>query len=342
MGMRLVDYFLKLWKAAVRKIGPIASDGTTKNGGKRPLCITGCGLALLLSGCSGPGVGPLTRKTPSPIRATTRPYVIENKRYFPQKHFELVQTGVASYYGGKDGCHGSKTAMGERFNMFHLSAAHKTLPLPSIIMVENLENGKKLVVRVNDRGPFKKNRILDVSVAVARQLGFYHKGQAKVRIRTLVSESLKLAENKAGFRKIKCRKPREIANLSTQRYYVKLPCGPLGKAVTVKKAISEWGKTEFRKFNNGFHVVVGPYSTQLGALQVCQRMPRLYEPHVICEKNPCKINGKSRSPVVSGQYARQPNASEKRSGKRSKKNRMIRVGHQFSILQKQRFRKIEN
>jgi rare lipoprotein A (peptidoglycan hydrolase) len=151
---------------------------------------------LLLSGCGGPPeemiLGP---KTPSPKRATSAPYVINGVYYAPQSHYELCETGISSYYGGPDGCHGTSTSMGKRFNMFALTAAHRTLPLPCVILVENLENQKSLKVKVNDRGPFINNRILDVSWKAAERLGFLEKGLAKVRITTLVDESLALPEN---------------------------------------------------------------------------------------------------------------------------------------------------
>lgn len=136
-------------------------------------------------------------KTYSPIRATSRPYVINGQRYEPQHHYELQEEGLASHYGGHDDrCHGSLTSTGERFSMNGLTAAHKTLPLPSVVKVENLENGRCLVLKVNDRGPFIKNRIIDVSARAAHLLGFYHKGIARVRVTALVAETLALPENR--------------------------------------------------------------------------------------------------------------------------------------------------
>jgi rare lipoprotein A len=91
--------------------------------------------------------------------------------------------GVASWYG--DAFHGRPTANGELFDKDLVSAAHKTLPLPSLVEVTNLDNGKKLVVRVNDRGPFVDGRIIDLSHEAARQLGYADKGLAHVRVRYL-------------------------------------------------------------------------------------------------------------------------------------------------------------
>ena len=96
-----------------------------------------------------------------------------------QPDYEAV--GVASWYGAQ--FHNRRTADGELFDMDVPSAAHKTLPLPCIVEVTNLENGRKLQVRVNDRGPFVDGRVIDLSREAARQLGFYAKGTARVRVR---------------------------------------------------------------------------------------------------------------------------------------------------------------
>ena len=262
-----------------------------------------------LSGCSGPPV----IKTPSPIRATSRPYVIKNKVYVPQKHYELMQTGIASYYGGRDGCHGSRTANGERFNMFQLSAAHKTLPLPSMVMVENLENGRKLVLRVNDRGPFASNRILDVSVAAARRLGFYHTGCAKVRLYTLVRDSLCLPENQPGFCK-KSIKGQEIGNLSLRRYYIQVPCKDKHKLFSMKKSLTPWGRTHIKKMGNRCGVWIGPYSTQWSALQVSQRIPKVYGQTIVCQQNASSRVGLGKKPQKRKRKIRKPSSQSSRSG----------------------------
>ena len=109
------------------------------------------------------------------------PYKINGKWYRPAVDNDYVEVGIASWYG-RD-FHGRKTANGETFDMNAISAAHTTLPMPSYVEVKNLKNGKKIVVRVNDRGPFAKNRIIDLSRAAARKLGFEHEGVAKVRVR---------------------------------------------------------------------------------------------------------------------------------------------------------------
>lgn len=94
----------------------------------------------------------------------------------------FTQTGLASYYGVGDGTHGNRTASGEIFNAYGLTAAHKTLRLGSCLMVTNLQNNKSLKVRVNDRGPYAGGRILDLSYGAAKILGVVSAGVARVRI----------------------------------------------------------------------------------------------------------------------------------------------------------------
>jgi rare lipoprotein A len=118
-----------------------------------------------------------------------RPYVINGVKYYPQIHYKYTAVGVASWYGPD--CHGKKTASGKKFDQNKLSAAHRTLPIPCVVMVENLENKKKVKLIVNDRGPFAKThrRIIDVSRKTAEVLGFREKGCTKVRVTCLPRES---------------------------------------------------------------------------------------------------------------------------------------------------------
>lgn len=120
-----------------------------------------------------------------------RPYTINGVWYRPAVDWTYVEEGVASWYGSE--FHGRATANGERFDMRELSAAHRTLPLPSIVQVTNLENGRSLKLRVNDRGPFARNRIIDVSKSAAKELGFYDQGTARVRVQLVADESMRLA-----------------------------------------------------------------------------------------------------------------------------------------------------
>ncbi len=119
-------------------------------------------------------------------------YTIKGKRYYPKVDYDYNKKGVASWYG--PGFHGKTTANGERYDQNALTAAHKTLPMPSIVRVTNLENGRSLIVRVNDRGPYAHGRIIDMSKRGAELLGFKNNGVAKVRVQVLEAESRKVAE----------------------------------------------------------------------------------------------------------------------------------------------------
>ncbi len=110
-------------------------------------------------------------------------YTIGGRRYYPAYDPAYDAVGVASWYGSA--FHDRLTANGERFDKNVLSAAHTTLPLPSIVEVTNLDNGRRLRLRVNDRGPFVDDRLIDLSEAAARELGFIDRGLANVRVRFL-------------------------------------------------------------------------------------------------------------------------------------------------------------
>jgi rare lipoprotein A len=110
-----------------------------------------------------------------------RPYEVNGVWYTPRHEPNYDETGLASWYG--EAFNGRPTALGERFDMNALSAAHKTLPLPSLVEVTNLDNGKTTTLRVNDRGPFVQGRIIDLSKGAAEELGMLRTGIARVRVR---------------------------------------------------------------------------------------------------------------------------------------------------------------
>lgn len=141
----------------------------------------------------GPPSTPVVAKNIPPVMPRPEPlsqlgnppfYEVDGQRYFvlPSSH-GYRERGIASWYGRK--FHGRRASNGETYDMYALSAAHKTLPLPSYVEVTNLENGRKIVVRVNDRGPFVKNRLIDLSYAAARKLGIFEKGTGLVEVRAL-------------------------------------------------------------------------------------------------------------------------------------------------------------
>ena len=149
----------------------------------------------LLAGCAETELIATTAKSGKPAPGTDykvgKPYQINGVWYYPKEDFDYDETGIASWYGSEFA--GRPTASGERFDPNGLSAAHRTLPLPSMVRVTNLENGRSLALRVNDRGPFSQGRIIDVSRRGAQLLGFQQNGTAKVRVEIMEQESRTLA-----------------------------------------------------------------------------------------------------------------------------------------------------
>jgi rare lipoprotein A len=162
-------------------------------------------LAALLSGCAthggyykgdGPGGPPpvnldkMADATPrvEPLnRGANEPYTALGRKYIPYTSLKVYRArGVATWYGRK--FHGKKTASGERYDMYAMSAAHTILPIPSYARVTNLSNGKSVVVRINDRGPFHADRIIDLSYAAAYKLGYVGAGSAKVEVEAILPE----------------------------------------------------------------------------------------------------------------------------------------------------------
>lgn len=125
-----------------------------------------------------------------PIRqATTRPYEVMGQSFKPMSDVNpFSQTGVGSWYGRK--FHGAKTASGEAYDMYGMTAAHPTLPIPSYARVTNLENGRQVVVRVNDRGPFLRSRIMDLSYTAAWKLGYVSKGSARLQVDAITPDEI--------------------------------------------------------------------------------------------------------------------------------------------------------
>lgn len=144
-------------------------------------------MGLALSACSGGGsydyAGGHAGYGGGGVYKVGNPYKIAGRWYHPAVDPDYDKVGIASWYGPK--FHGRPTANGERFNMNALTAAHTTLPMPSWVRVTNLENGRSIILRVNDRGPFVGNRIIDVSRRGAQLLGFEKQGTVRVRVQVV-------------------------------------------------------------------------------------------------------------------------------------------------------------
>ncbi|MCK9418217.1 MAG: septal ring lytic transglycosylase RlpA family protein [Nitrospirae bacterium] len=148
---------------------------------KRSILVLCC---LLLASSCAPKKFTATKPPASGQKAYQRPYTVLGQRYEPlQTHAGFVQSGIASWYGPD--FHGKKTSNGETYDMHAMTAAHKTLPLGVFVRVQNRENGREAVVRVNDRGPFVKGRVIDLSYSAAKTLGVDIAGTAPVRIEAL-------------------------------------------------------------------------------------------------------------------------------------------------------------
>lgn len=172
-------------------------------------------LALAVCACSSPDAVKRTAKTgersgkvvdrrlgvsASPYRPLTynvssykvgEPYRIAERWYRPKEYEHFSETGIASWYGQR--FHSRQTANGEVFNMYAMTAAHRVLPMPSVVRVTNLSNGRSVVVRINDRGPYAHERIIDLSLAAAEKIGFRRKGIARVRVELLPEMSRRVA-----------------------------------------------------------------------------------------------------------------------------------------------------
>lgn len=191
-------------------------------------------------------------------RAGNKDYTVRGKSYRVMKSPEnYTEEGIASWYGKK--FHGHKTSNGEIYDMYSMSAAHKTLPLPSYVEVENTANGKKAVVRVNDRGPFHEGRIIDLSYAAASKLDIIKTGTAPVKV-TLLKVDKPQDDN-------------EWQGARLNRYFVQLVA--ISSREKAEQAANTFKKqfdlpTDIRQSGSVFRVRLGPFydydETQRAAL----------------------------------------------------------------------------
>lgn len=136
-------------------------------------CLLLLALFQVISGCA--------HKTTGHRAGTGNSYVVNNKRYYPiPSAAGYSESGIASWYG--PGFHGKRTSNGEVYDMHAMTAAHKTLPMNTMLLVKNLQNGRQTVVRINDRGPFVRGRIVDLSFQAAKAIGLVKNGTAKVEV----------------------------------------------------------------------------------------------------------------------------------------------------------------
>lgn len=164
-----------------------------------PLRTTAIALLLALAGCAGGEVrpGPVASGMPGEeVARVGPPYQVGGQTFTPADDRSYDVVGIASWYGNEH--HGQRTASGEPFDMNAITAAHPTLPIPSYAEVTSLENGTIILVRINDRGPFARGRIIDLSRGAARLLGVENNGNAAVRVRRIIPSDADRAALRAG------------------------------------------------------------------------------------------------------------------------------------------------
>ena len=217
------------------------------------------------------------------------PYKIKGRWYYPEEDFAYVEEGIASWYG--EAFHNKTTANGAIFNMNALTAAHRTLPMPSIVRVTNLENGRTLVVKVNDRGPFARDRIIDMSKRSATVLGFLKQGVTRVRVEILPEESRQFAL-------IAGRKPFTSSDLKRSPAKAKAPqAAP--QSVNVAQPQPEPAPEPAKTPNSAdlLYIQVGAFSLQANARKIGDAIAKQGIPVIIA---PLEQNGKTLFRVRAG------------------------------------------
>ena len=185
-----------------------------------------------------------------------KPYQIEGKTFYPKESFDYLESGVASWYGPN--FDGKRTANGEIFNMNLLTAAHKTLQLPSLVKVTNIENNKSLILRVNDRGPFVKNRIIDVSKKAASILGFEKNGIANVIVEYYGRAKIYDKDGKIINQKKKTSKEKNKRSL-----YIRIGVfSDFNNIEKIKSQLKNFGNIETNQNQSGYKLLLGPFANK--------------------------------------------------------------------------------
>lgn len=246
------------------------------------------------------------------------PYNVDGQYYYPEEKYSMTETGIASWYG--PGFHGKRTANGERFDTGELTAAHKTLQMPSLIRVTNLDNGRSLILRVNDRGPFSRGRVLDVSERAADLLGFKNIGTAKVKVQVLEKESRQLAamakagQDTRGFEVAMNQNrvppmqpppaaPEPISSVqlaSAQQPPQALIGGIEGHTSTDGRFMPDPVVTQLPVTKTSIYVQAGSFSMENNALALSQKLSTIGPAKVF----PAEVNGKPYYRVRVGPYRR--------------------------------------
>jgi rare lipoprotein A len=217
-------------------------------------------------------------KNESLYKYSTKPYIALGKKYTPLNSGEnYKKQGIASWYGKL--FHGNKTANGEIYDMYSMTAAHTILPLPSYVKVTNLENGRSVIVRVNDRGPFKHDREIDLSYAAAYKLRLIEKGSGLVEVETINPDQFNQTETTRNT-SINAEETTNVSKTQAsfgQHYIQAGAFSEEANASALQKRIQNLKFEESSKinqvYNNGLHrLLIGPYQTKQEAEQAAENI----------------------------------------------------------------------
>lgn len=217
-------------------------------------------LLPLLAACAGSVQAPKSAGT----YKVGNPYQIAGKWYYPSDDPHYQETGTASWYGPT--FHGKSTANGEQFDENDVTAAHRTLPMPSYVEVTNLENGRKLVVRVNDRGPFAKDRIIDLSRRSAQLLGVEQQGTARVHVKRIYPNGQQPAVVAAA--------PPPATIVPAGDIFVQVAAlSDRDRASSLAAELTRFGVSNISSTGTGFYRVrVGPFADEASAVAVLAQL----------------------------------------------------------------------
>lgn len=257
-----------------RTVKPTSKTNTSNNGG--------------YYGSDGPHANPpsdldsipdATPKVEGLYKYSSKPYVALGKKYVPLKTAKgYKRRGVASWYGKM--FHGKKTAIGETYDMYSMTAAHTVLPLPSYVKVTNIDNGRSVVVRVNDRGPFKHKREIDLSYAAAHKLRLIEKGSGMVEVEAIDPRNY-VAPPKIIAKNTPPKKVTAAPNtqpLATGQHYVQAGAfGNEDNAIALQNRINGLDIEDISKINRMYNaglyrLTVGPYQTRQAAENTAQQI----------------------------------------------------------------------
>lgn len=223
-----------------------------------------------------------------------KPYNVAGRVYRPQSDWDYDEEGVASWYGGR--FHGRRTASGEVFDKYQLTAAHPTLPLPVIAKITNLENGRSVKVRINDRGPFAHDRLIDVSRAAAEQLGFIDQGTARVRVQVMSEESHALLEGTdreelPAATRVALQMQTAVPVRERSAVYLQVASfSERSNAEALRRELAGIGKVEVKPATVSgkqfYRVRMGPFANASAALNLRERLAEAgtFRPHLVFDR----------------------------------------------------------